>query len=324
MKHPTLAKAAAVLITIVLLAILLSQVSVADVVATLVNINPIYLGAGFVLYACSYFFRAVRFWLLLNGGVSLGDLCQIVCVHNMMNNLLPARTGELSYVYLLKRLHARPVGEGVATLVVARVFDAIVIIFLLFTAGFFVQGIPAVANDFLWIIFLLLLIFMILLIVLVPFGRRVMQAIEKLLNYCRLTTTKLGDYSLRKGYEVVDSFERIDVWKRVIPIFIVSVSTGLVSFGALYLILLGMDISLPIQNVIFGAAFILLASVLPIHGIAGFGTTEAIWTLVYIPLGMTLNDAIISGFGYHIIVLLFTLTLGLSGSLTLKRKSGPF
>jgi len=324
MKHPTLIKVVAILITIALLAILLSQVSVADVVTTLTSINPLYLVAGFLLYACSYFFRALRFRILLNGEVGMRDLFNIVCVHNVMNNLLPARTGELSYVYLLKRLHARPVGEGIATLVVARVFDSIVIIFLLLTTGFFVQGIPAVANDFLWIIFLLLLVFMILLIVLVPFGRRAMQVIEKLLNYCRLTTTKLGDYVLRKGYEVVDSFERIDVWKRSIPTFIISVSTGLVNFGALYLILLGMDISLPIQNLIFGAAFILLASVLPIHGIAGFGTTEAIWTLVYIPLGMTLNDAIISGFGYHIIILLFTLTLGLSGSLTIKWKSGGF
>lgn len=323
-KHPTLAKVAAALITIVLLAILLSQVSVADVVTTLVGINPVYLVAGFVLYASSYFFRAVRFWFLLNGEVGMRDLFKVVCVHNMMNNLLPARTGELSYVYLLKRIHARPVGEGIATLVVARVFDSIVIISLLFTTGFFVQDIPGVISDFLWIIYLFLLFFVILLIVLVPFGHRVMQIIEKLLNYCRLTTTKLGDYVLRKGYEVVDSFKRIDVWKSVIPIFIVSISTGLASFSALYLILLGMNISLPIQNVIFGATFILLASVLPIHGIAGFGTTEALWTLVYIPLGMTLNDAIISGFGYHILILLFTLILGLSGSLVLKWKSGVF
>lgn len=323
-KHPTLAKVAATLITIVLLAILLSQVNVADVVTTLLRINPFYLAVGFVLYTCSYFFRAVRFHVLLNREVRLRDLFWIVCVHNMMNNLLPARTGELSYVYLLKRIHARPVGEGIATLVVARVFDSIAIIFLLFAAGSFVQEISGGISDFLWIIYIFLLFLMILLIVLVPFGRRVMWIVERILKYCRLSTTNFGDYILRRGHEAIDSFERIEVRKNVIPISILSISTGLVSFGALYLILLGMGITLPIQNVIFGATFILLASVLPFHGIAGFGTTEAIWTVVYIPLGMTMNDAIISGFGYHILILLFTLILGLLGSLALKWKSGTF
>lgn len=324
MKHPTLTKAVAVLITVALLAILLSQVNVADVVTTLMSIDPLYLVAGFLLYICSYVFRAVRFHVLLNREVRLRDLFWIVCVHNMMNNLLPARTGELSYVYLLKRIHARSVGEGIATLVVARVFDSIAIIFLLFAAGFFVQEISRGISDILWIMYIFPLFLMILLIVLVPFGRRVMWVIEQILKHCRLSTTNFGGYILRRGYETIDSFERIEIRKNVIPISIVSISTGLVNFGALYLILLGMGITLPIQNVIFGATFILLASVLPIHGIAGFGTTEAIWTVVYIPLGMTLNDAIISGFGYHILILLFTLILGLSGSLVLKWKSGVF
>ncbi len=55
-----------------------------------------------------------------------------------------------------------------------------------------------------------------------------------------------------------------------------------------------------------------------IYGIGGFGTIEAIWTLVYVPLGMTLNDAIISGFSYHLIILLYTLFLGLTGILCLR------
>lgn len=130
MKKP-LAKVAAVIITVILVAILLSQISIGDVAKTLISIDPIYIIIGFILYLGSYFFRALRFHILLNSKVSIKDLFSIVCVHNMANNILPARTGEVSYVYLSKKLHNISVGEGVASLMVARVFDFTTISFLI-------------------------------------------------------------------------------------------------------------------------------------------------------------------------------------------------
>ena len=58
MKKQTLSKLTAVIITLALVAILLSQIEVADVVDTLTGIEPVYLVAGFGLYMLSYFFRA--------------------------------------------------------------------------------------------------------------------------------------------------------------------------------------------------------------------------------------------------------------------------
>ncbi len=118
----------------------------------------------------------------------------------------------------------------------------------------------------------------------------------------------------------MESFERIGAQRDAVSIGMLSLVLWLSNFGALYLIVAGMGISLSVPNIIFGAAFVLLLLVLPVHGIAGFGTTETIWTLVYTPLGMTLEDAIISGFGYHIVLLAYTLTLGLFGSLLLRRQ----
>ena len=97
-----LAKISAVIISVVLVAILLSQINLRDITTTLTSIDPIYLVIGFVLYIFTYFFRALRFYILLNNKVSIKHLFSIVCVHNMANNIMPARTGEISYVYLLK------------------------------------------------------------------------------------------------------------------------------------------------------------------------------------------------------------------------------
>ena len=56
-----------------------------------------YLVAGFAFYVCSYFFRALRFHILLIGEAGLSDLFNIVCVHNMVNNILPAEFEIISF-----------------------------------------------------------------------------------------------------------------------------------------------------------------------------------------------------------------------------------
>ena len=56
MTRQTIAKISAVVITVALVAILLSQIQIADIITTLAGIDPLYLIAGFVLYVCSYFF----------------------------------------------------------------------------------------------------------------------------------------------------------------------------------------------------------------------------------------------------------------------------
>ena len=88
MKKQTIAKILAVVVTTGLVAILLSQINLSDIVTTLTRIDPIYIIIGFTLYLSSYFFRALRFHILLNNKVSIKHLFSIVCVHNMANNIL--------------------------------------------------------------------------------------------------------------------------------------------------------------------------------------------------------------------------------------------
>ncbi|RQD85181.1 MAG: UPF0104 family protein, partial [Methanocalculus sp. MSAO_Arc2] len=268
MQQNTLIKVSAGIITIVLVAILLSQVSVLDVITTILSIHPWYLIAGFFLYTCTYILRTLRIHLLLDGSVRRRDLLPITCIHVMMNNILPARTGELSYVYLLKKLHARTTGEGVATLVVARIFDLIVIILILFGAGLYIRDIPAAISDLLWVVYLLLFCLVIFMVALVSTGRYSMRLVKRAFGFLRWDTTTPGTYILTKGDEAVESFERIGAQRDAVSIGMLSLVLWLSNFGALYLIVAGMGISLSVPNIIFGAAFVLLLLVLPVHGIA--------------------------------------------------------
>ena len=323
MKRSTLTKAVAVLITIALLAVLLSQVSVADVVTTLASINPLYLVAGFFLYTCSYVFRALRFWILLNGELGLKDLFRVVCVHNMVNSVLPARTGELSYVYLLKKVHRRSVGDGVATLVVARMFDIVVIVVFFLLALHFMTDAPSALVGSVWVGGVVLVLVILFLTLLLYSGMSFFNRIESLFEKLHIIQWNLGKYLLAKTEETVESLDRIKSRgsPRYIYLLLVSCGIWLSLYLLIFLLVMGMGPSAGFLAVLFASTFAIISTVLPVQGIGGFGTIEGAWTIGFMLIGFAKADAISSGFIYHIVVILYFIILGLYGLLALKAQN---
>lgn len=322
-KKQTLAKIVAFVITIILVAILLSQVEIGDVVSTLAGIDSIHVIIGFVLYTCSYFFRALRFHILLNKEVRLRDLFNIVCVHNMVNNILPARTGELSYIYLLKKIHHKKMGEGIATLFVARVFDFITISLLFIGSTFVIQNLPELIMKLVWVIALFLGTITIFLIALLYSGDSFFKSVGRFCERFHWDKRYFVDYLLRKGEETVECFEKIKTSGKVIVIALILNSFGiwLSLYSLNYILVSAMNINLSYCSVVFASTFAVFTTVLPIQGIGGFGTLESGWTVGFIAVGVTKEVAISSGFGYHIILLIFFLILGCYGTVMIKFKN---
>lgn len=318
MKYKRLAKILAILITVVLVVLLLTQINLGDIIITLQNINPIYLIAGFILYTCSNFFRAWRFYILLNAEVGIHDLFNIECVHGAINNLLPARTGELSYVYLLKKINNKTTGDGIATLVVARIFDFIALIILFFIAIVLIKNVPTIIMDALWIIAIFAIFLLIVLMILLTRGKKVVISVQKTAERLHVEHNRGVNYLIRKGFETVKSLEIIQMKKSITPLMTSSLLIWGVNYFIVYLLMMGMNFHISILLVILGGTFILLTTVLPIQGIAGFGTTETIWTLVFVPLGLSTDQAIISGFCYHIVIILYFTILGLYGWINIR------
>ena len=149
MSPNTTIKVSAAIVTIVLVVLLLTQVRIDELIATFRSAELKYVLAGFVMYTACYLFRALRFHALMDKEVGIRDLFAIVCVHNMANSILPARTGELSYVYLLKKMHNKTLGDGAATLIVGRILDLMSISLLFFVFAMLAEELPkAISNLF--------------------------------------------------------------------------------------------------------------------------------------------------------------------------------
>jgi uncharacterized protein (TIRG00374 family) len=320
-KHPTLTKAVAVLITVALLAILLSQVSVADVVTTLTSINPLYLVAGLVLYACSYFFRALRFRILLNGELTMRDLVNVVCVHNMMNNLLPARTGELSYIYLLNKIHGRNTGEGIATLVIARVFDFITIAGIFLCTVVILQHMPDTAAQAVpYALIAVSLSIVVITILLKSDKRKILSIIGNLFGRYKLDKHPVGSRILSKTHETADSFDALSNAGLYFHLRVLATTIGLwVSLYTFYYCMaLAMHVDIGYIPAVFASSFAVFTTVLPIQGVGGFGTIEGGWAIGFILVGVPDAVAVASAFGFHLIMLVYTVFFGVGGYISLK------
>lgn len=320
MKRENIAKILAVIVSIVLVAILISQIQITNIITTLAKINPLYLLIGFGLYLCSYIFRTLRFRTLLNHKIEFKNLFSIVCIHNMVNGILPARTGELSYIYLVKTSKSISTGEAIATLAIARAFDFIAIILLFFISAMLVRDLPAVISN----AFLTLAIFLIIIVLFVIFsvnkGKEFMDKIETIAKELNLKRFRVAEFLITKVNETASSFDIIHSKKLVFYSFSFSILIWSFKYYMFYTLLRGMNIDLVVTLVVLGSTFSQFADILPIPSLGAFGIYEGAWAIAFIPLGISKEMAISTGFGIHIILFIYFLILGCYGFLTIETK----
>lgn len=323
MHRNALIKVSAGILTLILVAILFTQVTINDIVCVILTLDPFYLFLSSTFYISSYFFRTLRFHLLLNQDVSMNSLFTIVCVHNMMNNLLPARTGELSYVYLLRKTHGKNIGTGLATLVIARFFDFIIIGLIFLVTVITLRQLPDTAIQ--TSIYALLLIAVSVLLIIILFksdNRKIAAILERALYRLKLDKTSTAIYILGKFHETAESFGSIRRNGMSFHFKVLASSIGI--WSSLYIFYFCMAIAMHMDvdffSAIFASSFAVFTTVLPIQGIGGFGTIEGGWTLGFILIGVPESTAIASAFSFHLVMLVNTLILGIGGYLVLMRR----
>jgi len=106
------------------------------------------IGAALVLIFFTYLVRGLRihYYLLPLTKNRLGDCLKIMLLHNLLNNLLPMRTGEASFPLMMRSYFGLPLAGATAGLVFLRLLDLQV---LLCIGGFAVITYVG-ASSWLW------------------------------------------------------------------------------------------------------------------------------------------------------------------------------
>lgn len=96
--------------------------------------NLLWLIPAIAVYFIDVFFRACRWQILLRPSrkFNLREVFPMVTIGYFGNNVYPARAGELLRAILLKHRHQIPVSTSLATILIERIFDGVVMLGFIF------------------------------------------------------------------------------------------------------------------------------------------------------------------------------------------------
>ena len=274
-----------------------------------------------VLYGTTIVFRALRFQTLLHIGgsarIPFFRLLPVIAVHNMYNRIVPFRAGEASYIILLKKYYDYSIARSLPSLILARVYDGIIVLALFVVCAPVVLGAGALAAFWLVPVLLAVVIAATLKLpwilnvasrVLTPMGRgshlynRIAGAVARM---CDAFVENISSVKKTSTVLAVIAYSLL-IWLAMFAMFFVMMQ----GFG-LYPLAIG---SLPV--VIVGSTLSIAAFVLPVN--TPTGPMELGWTAGFMMVGLSRQAAMTSGFGVNVFAHIVSVAGGLIGMVALK------
>jgi len=314
-------------VSVLLIWLLLSRIKIKDLLETLSQIHYLALTVFIVTSLFGSVLRAWRYKLLLEPKpITWGNIFLVTLIRNLFVDLLPARIGSLSYIYVLNKRLNFPFEIATSTFVVALVFDFLTLSPFLVVAVFAVGLGSTVISSF-TLLLIASIFFLFLLCIswqIIPLSGFVSKIYQKGLEILHVERRRWASVSVKKINLTIDCLFQIRKKKIYWPIFFLSLLIRTAKYTSLYFLLFSLLRShgfllkdLSFWKTILGITGAELSSALPIQGIGGFGTWESAWALTFNLMNFDQSLAIISGMGVHLIANSYEYLLGISSILIL-------
>ncbi|NLV68080.1 MAG: flippase-like domain-containing protein, partial [Spirochaetes bacterium] len=190
------------IISLVIIYFFLKQIDVAGTLTVISNIKISYILIIFLLYCLSNYLKSLRFMLMLKDKqIKHSDMFTIVSYQNFFNLILPARTGELTLIYYLKKIGGLRVSTGLHSLLLSRFMDLMVVAVIFIISSYFYWGralpLPLLVISLIILSGSLLLVFRLGLML--NLAKKIIETFTKLSG---LRDKKI----IQKGIDLVDKF----------------------------------------------------------------------------------------------------------------------
>ncbi len=188
---------AGIILSIFLLSYAVRDVSLPELLDQLGEANVWWLLAATAVATFTFVIRAIRWRILLLpavGPLPLSSSFAAVCIGFMVNNVLPARLGEFARAYSLRRIEPVGMSAALASLVLERLLDALVLVSFLIPAILLGAGDVAVSGtlrDLFTVLVVIVSVGLVSLGVLVRFPSRFLRLAERWSH--RLAPERLAD-----------------------------------------------------------------------------------------------------------------------------------
>lgn len=281
---------------------------------TLAASNWLIMCAALVVYGFNYWLRTWRFKLLLDTPeVRFSTLMGITSLYGMFNYLLPAKSGELTYIMMVNRTLKLSLSQGTATLLTARFFDfGIIALFLPVVLTVFFDDLPR------WLVTSSIVYCVI-----------VVSAVVGLLFWLRRanagTSYQADETSGQIKHRLLRAWCKLEEGLRIIDrrgqyglLGLLSVAIWVCIYSNFYLIVLAIGFEPSFFEMIVVSIILVPLTLLPIQGMANLGTHEAGWVAAYAMFGYPVATALTIAVTTHIVLFVFVLVLGALGAALLK------
>lgn len=327
-KHRRYSFWLSLVLSLFLLAYLFSQIRLGDLIRAWRGVFWPSLGLYLVCNLAGVGLRAYRYWLLtLPHRLGYRTFLLTTLVRNLFVDLLPAKIGSLSYIYVLVRRFRLPFDLAASGFLLSALFDSLALAPLLLLAGLAVGlgQTPFSSGAFLAVI----LSSGLALTCLVIYFDRVLRLLTRVWEGLvrRLSWQKKKWVAwLDRQLELISSDIRLARKDRGLYLgtFFVSLAIRGLKYVSLYFLTHAFlqQFGYPLVRLDFWVVLLTIAgaelsSLLPVQGLAGLGTWEAAWTLTFSLLGFDTSLAILTGLCVHLTTQIWEYVLGIASLLYL-------
>ena len=302
-------------LSLLLVALLLANVDILTMLQMLMSVDSEWLLFAFLLLLANKIARAIRFLVLTES--PSGELLQmtaVVSALSLANYIMPARTGELSYLYLVRKSQGIGIGTGLTSLLIARLLDLLAIAWLfILMSGIWLGQLPIRAQGYLLLAIFIMTAISIAVVILIILRGQLRKLGIRFLESRWLDWLPWRSRMIKLMGEVERGLDTVRSVKQLGELTVLSVLAWLCMFGLNHTLLLALDVHVAFWQTVVGSTFGALSSMLPISTVGSLGTLEAGWTGGFLLVGMDAQTAIASGFAVHILSFAYTMIFGLIG-----------
>lgn len=319
----------------ILLAVLMAYTDVgpADVWPYLKTYSVAAYLTALVIHVGIYSLRALRFRVLLppESRPSFWRVLVLSSAHNMASYVLPAKTGEATWLVYMKGYCGVSGSAALASLGVSRLLDgaalagAIALSCLWIALGHEYDGQQFLGYDsrvFLTGAGVSLGALVLLLVGLAWRGDIVMRVLLRLAHPLRIDRSRIGKAVLGRLAGVAEAFRHAGRGGRLGGGALLSVAIWVGIFQFYAVLARGVDLpearifdDLSFPKMIFGSSMSVVANLLPINGPAGAGTQDGGWVLGFGILGVPEEQSLPVSLVSHAIQVFNVVAMGLLGHL---------
>jgi uncharacterized membrane protein YbhN (UPF0104 family) len=267
-----------------------------------------WLALALLAYLVNILLRALRFTnLIYSRPVKWIELVPVSALHNILMYLMPAKTGDVTYVFIAKDRLDLSLTEGTATLFAARFYDFSVV------AAVLMVLLPLSKNEIPDWIFLPAVIFCALILL----GTIGILAFLKFSKPTLESVNLLSDTQPKTLQKIRAAWTKFIVGLREIQshgahgkVALITAGIWLCIYSNFYFAAKSMGLPVAFYHIAIISMVMIPLTLLPLQGFANIGTHEVGWTSVLMAFNYPYKTALAIAAGSHFVLLLSVLISG--------------